>query len=216
MNSWAVVCAYSSHLFGVCIVLCYNFLLQFLSHVKLLLILLLLLLAVTVIVVVHPLMFKLLIFALPRFSAMCFPGCLSCLPPGPYDTSVLPMVVIFPLACVCLAQPWISKTITTDSLTPQNSSLAVAMTTSCCPVLLLPACPACGTLPCPFPVPMGDCPPACCLWLTVLWGNGVVHQNLGLLLTGTTSARSVSTRSRERRFPWVTTPPSHRRKYYSI
>lgn len=45
-------------------------------------------------------------------------------------------------------------------------------------------------------------------------GNGVVHQNLGLLLTGTTSARSVSTRYRERRFPWVTTPRSHRRKFY--
>lgn len=44
-------------------------------------------------------------------------------------------------------------------------------------------------------------------------GNGVVHQNLGLLLTGTTTVRSVSTRSRERPFLWAMTPPSHRREY---
>lgn len=47
-------------------------------------------------------------------------------------------------------------------------------------------------------------------------GNGVVHQNLGFLLTGTTSARSVSTRSRERLFPWVMIPHNHRREYWRI
>lgn len=45
-----------------------------------------------VVVVAHPIMSKLLICALPRLSAVCCPGCLSCLPcvPGPYDLSVLP------------------------------------------------------------------------------------------------------------------------------
>lgn len=86
----------------------------------------------------------------------------------------------------------------------------------CCAALPLPACSAPGTLPCPCPVPIGDCPPSHAPSVTdCASGNGVVHQNLGLLLTGTTSARNVSTRSRGRRFPWATTPPSRKRKCWS-
>lgn len=47
-------------------------------------------------------------------------------------------------------------------------------------------------------------------------GERVVHQNMGFLLTGTTSVRSVSTKSRVRVFPWGMTPPSLRRKYYQL
>lgn len=43
-------------------------------------------------------------------------------------------------------------------------------------------------------------------------GERVVHQNMGFLLTGTTSVRSVSTKSRAKMFPWEMTPPSLRRK----
>lgn len=50
------------------------------------------------------------------------------------------------------------------------------------------------------------------LWLAVLLGNGVVHQNLGFLLAGTTSVRSASTKSRGTTCPWETTPPSLRRE----
>lgn len=98
----------------------------------------------------------------------------------------------------------------------QKSCLAVAMTTSCCAVLrshfLL--APLVAPHPCPCPVTIGDCPPARAPSVTDrALGNGVVHQNLGLLLTGTTSVRNVSTRSRGRRFPWVTIPPSHKREF---
>lgn len=86
----------------------------------------------------------------------------------------------------------------------------------CCAALPLPACPARGTSPRPCPVPIGDCRPSRAPSVTdCALGNGVVHQNLGLLLTGTTSARNVSTRSRGRRFPWATTPPSHKREFLS-
>lgn len=46
-------------------------------------------------------------------------------------------------------------------------------------------------------------------------GNGEAHRHLGLLLTGTTSARSVSTRSKGKAFLWAMTPRSHKRKYPS-
>lgn len=69
--------------------------------------------------------------------------------------------------------------------------------------------PACPALPCPD------------WWLLLRAlsvigcadGERVVHQNMGFLLTGTTSVRSVSTKSRVRVFPWEMTPPSLRRKY---
>lgn len=60
---------------------------------------------------------------------------------------------------------------------------------------------------------LAPCPARALSMVDCALGNGVVHQNLGFLLTGTTSARSVSTRSRERPFPWVTTPHNHRREY---
>lgn len=140
---------------------------------------------------------------------------LSVLPPSPS------MVVLSTLACFCLDQPCTSKHSPSHPRPPSpippfhlsKSCLAVAMTTSCCAALPLPACSARGTPPCPCPVPIGDCPPSRAPSVTDrALGNGVVHQNLGLLLTGTTSARNVSTRSRGRRFPWATTPPSRKRE----
>lgn len=59
------------------------------------------------------------------------------------------------------------------SLTPYNHDWLLRWRLPCCPAFLLPALPAClacGTLPCPCPIPFGDCPPMRCLWLTVLWG----------------------------------------------
>lgn len=132
------------------------------------------LLAVMVLVVVaHPLMSKLLICALPWLSAVCCLGCSSRLVPGPFDLSVFPSD-----GCdinIGLLLPWTTMHFQTHPPHllhphPSKSWLAVAMTTSCCPALPLPACSACGTLPCPCPVPIGDCPPVRCLWLTVLRG----------------------------------------------
>lgn len=90
------------------------------------------------------------------------------------------------------------------------------MTTSCCPALPLPACSDCGTLPCPMSCTNWRLPARALSMVDCALGNGVVHQNLGFLLTGTTSARSVSTRSRERLFPWVMIPHNHRREYWRI
>jgi len=162
--------------------------------------------ALMLVAVARPLMFKLLICTLPRLSAACCLGCLSC--------SVRPVCPLFHFG---LLLPSPTMHLQTHPPFPHLSKswLAVAMTTPCCPALLLPALPACfacGTLPCPCPVPFGDWPSMRCLWLTVLWGNGVVHQNLGLLLTGTTTVRSASTRSRGKAYPWVMTLPSHRRE----
>lgn len=46
------------------------------------------------------------------------------------------------------------------------------------------------------PALIGDCFLVPSLWLAVRLANGVVHHNLGFLLTGTTSVRSASTKSR--------------------
>lgn len=48
-------------------------------------------------------------------------------------------------------------------------------------------------------------------YLSVI-GCGVVHQNMGFLLTGITSVRSVSMRSRVRACPWEMTHPNLKRK----
>lgn len=171
MNSLAVFCA--SYSFSVVYnVLCYSSLLQ--SHCLAPVDSVPALLAVTVVVVVaHPLMSKLLICTLPWLSAVC---CLGCF-----------VFVMFLVHMTCLSscstccRHWLAtafmhlKTLLIPLIPSplKKSWLAVAMTTPCCPALLLPAlpsCSACGTLPCPCPVPFGDCPPMRCLWLTVLWG----------------------------------------------
>ena len=178
------------------------------------------LLAVTVLVVVaHPLMSKI--------ANLCFASALCCvlsrLVPAPFDPpSVLPFHWLW-------CQHWLAFALNNHALpknlippnftlTPSKSWLAVAMTTSCCPAC---AAPTSCLLRLWHPALPMSCtnwwlPPRTLSVIDCAAGNGVVHQNLGLLLTGTTSARSVSTRSRERRFPWATTPPSHRREYYSV
>lgn len=83
------------------------------------------------------------------------------------------------------------------------------------PVLCLILCvcaPSPPGLSCPALI--GGCFLVPSLWLAVLMANGVVHQNMGFLLTGTTSVRSVSTKSKARTSPWGTTPPSLRREYH--
>ena len=115
--------------------------------------------AVTVLVVAHPLMSKLLIYALPRLSAVCCLGCLSRLVLGPLPCLVLsslPMAVISTLACFCLDLPCTSKPI------PSPSPLKI-MTGCCDDVLLSCAAPYLLATPCPCPVPIGDCPPVRCL-----------------------------------------------------
>lgn len=173
------------------------------------------------VVAAHPLMSKLLICALPRLSAVCCLGCLSCL-------------VLFLVHMTCLSSfspndcdifiglllPWTTtmhlQTHPPSFPHPLKSWLAVAVTTS----LLSCVRPSCTS--CLLRLWHPALPVSCTIWwlpsraLSVIdcaVGNGVVHQNLGFLLTGTTTAKSVSTRSRERPFPWVTTPPSHRREY---
>lgn len=175
-----------------------------------------------------------LILSCPKFLISAFASALccvlSCPVSAPSDLSVLPlspsMVVLSTLACFCLDQPCTPRN-TLPSLPPHLSLPPLSPLKImpgccdddfllCCAALPLPACPARGTSPCPCPVPIGDCPPSCAPSVTdCALGNGVVHQNLGLLLTGTTSARNVSTRSRGRRFPWATTPPSHKREFLS-
>lgn len=49
-------------------------------------------------------------------------------------------------------------------------------------------------------------------WVAVCY-DGPVHPSMAFLLTGITSVRSVSQRSRGRMSPWVTTLHSPRRKY---
>lgn len=66
------------------------------------------------------------------------------------------------------------------------------------------------------PALIGGCFFVPSLWLAVLMTNGVVHQNMGFLLTGITSVRSVSTKSKARVSPWGMTPPSLRREYHHI
>lgn len=170
------------------------------------------LLAVMLVVVVaaHPLMSKLLICALPRLSAVCRLGCLSRL----CSWSVWPVSVLPSNGCGLLL-PWTTMHFRTPFPSPSplktmtgccdDDFLLSCAPTSCLLRLWHPSLPMSRTnwwLPCRA-LSVIDCAA----------GNGVVHQNLGLLLTGTTSARSVSTRSRERWFPWATTPPSHRREY---
>lgn len=48
--------------------------------------------------------------------------------------------------------------------------------------------------------------------LLLLCVLGAVHPNMALLLTGITSVRSASTRSRATAWPWGTIPHNHRRK----
>lgn len=167
----------------------------------------------------------LLILSCPRFLISAFASALCCVlsrpVSAPSDLSVLP-----PPPWLC-CQHWLAFALTNhahlQTLSPPPllplSPLKIMPGCCdddfllCCAAPPLPACSARGTSPCPCPVPIGDCPPSRAPSVTdCALGNGVVHQNLGLLLTGITSARNVSTRSRGRRFPWAMTPPSRKRK----
>lgn len=77
-----------------------------------------------------------------------------------------------------------------------------------CPAL--PLWPVCPALPCPALI--GGYLLVTSLWLAVVLAHGVVHQNMGFLLTGITSVRSVSMRSRVRVCPWEMTHPNLKRK----
>lgn len=75
---------------------------------------------------------------------------------------------------------------------PASWLTPLATTLFCAPHLcLLPPWPA---LPCAAMI--GVCLLMAYLWMAVVLVNGVVHQNMDFLLTGTTSVKSVSTRSR--------------------
>lgn len=52
-------------------------------------------------------------------------------------------------------------------------------------------------------------------WVAVCY-DGPVHPSMAFLLTGITSVRSVSQRSRGRMLPWVTTLHNPRRKYRPV
>lgn len=163
---------------------------------------------------------KLLICALPRLSALCC--CLGCfvsscsrsvslVSPCP----LLPMAVVSTLACFFAL---------TNHAPPNPFTLILPPS----PLKSMTGCVRCRPSHCPALVPACSCfwhpalPVSCPAWrlpsraLSVVdcaVGNGVVHQNLGFSLTGTTSVRSASTRSRERLFPWAMIPHSLRREY---
>ncbi len=77
-----------------------------------------------------------------------------------------------------------------------------------CPAL--PLWPVCLALPCPALI--GGYLLVTSLWLAVMLAHGVVHQNMGFLLAGITSVKSVSMRSRVRVCPWEMTHPNLKRK----
>lgn len=217
MNSWAVVCACSLSVECLYYVLCHSFLLPFSScwfcscsvscggcccccccsssHVQI--------------------------------ANLCFASALCCVLSWMFVSSCSHTTCLSPLPKWLWYQHWLAfalphhvpPTPSTSFPHPLQSWLAVAVTTSllsCVP----PSCTSCL---------LGLWHPALPMSYTIWWlpshalsvvdcavGNGVVHQNLGFLLTGTTTVKSVSTRSRERPFLWVTTPPSHRREYWLI
>lgn len=125
------------------------------------------LLAVRLVVVAYPL----------QIANLCFASALCCVLSWMFVSSCSWSIwLVCPPFQWLWHQHWLAFALTNHAPPnstphPSKSWLAVAMTTFCCPALLLPACSACGTLPCPCPLPIGDCTPLRCLWLTVLWGT---------------------------------------------
>lgn len=144
-------------------------------------------------------------------------------PPSPSLSPFLLLSLLFLNACdVCIGLFWCDQSSTPKFTCKIKTS---AHTKTLHHDWLLP--PG-DDLPCPLPPPV--CPPPglscpalpCPDWRLLLRalsvigcadGERVVHQNMGFLLTGTTSVRSVSTKSRAKVFPWEMIPPSPRRKY---
>lgn len=112
-----------------------------------------------------------------------------------FDTSlsVIQHVSCLPLPAFIITHLHHIPSFLKSLLTNRASWLTPLATTLFCArhLCLLPLWPA---LPCAALI--GVCLLMAFLWMAVVLMNGVVHQNMDFLLTGTTSARSVSTRSR--------------------
>lgn len=139
--------------------------------------------------------------------------------PFPFPSpSPLSLLVFFNACDVCIGLLWCDQSstpkFTRKIKTPAHTKTLhhdwLPATTYLALCLLLCVHP----LACPALI--GGCFFVPSLWLAVLMTNGVVHQNMGFLLTGITSVRSVSTKSKARVSPWGMTPPSLRREYHHI
>lgn len=148
-----------------------------------------------------------------------FPVSLPSLLPFPFPSPPPLSLLVFFNACdVCIGLLWCDQSstpkFTRKIKTPAHTKTLhhdwLPATTYLALCLLLCVHP----LACPALI--GGCFFVPSLWLAVLMTNGVVHQNMGFLLTGITSVRSVSTKSKARVSPWGMTPPSLRREYHHI
>lgn len=171
---------------------------------------------VMVVAVAHPLM--------SRFSNKCFALALCCVLSWMFVLSCFRSIWLVRLPFQWLwCQHWLAFALTNHA--PPNTSPRpppLKIMTGCCDDDFLLCC---ASTSCLLRLWHPTLPMSCTNWwlpsralsmTDCALGNGVVHQNLGFLLTGTTFARNVSTRSKGRPFPWATTPPSPKREYRSI